>query len=120
MAHLISLQTYMDERGDLTVIERALPFEIKRSYYIYNVNSKRGGHRHIETTQALICIKGSCTVYVDNGKKKKDFMLDRPDKCLIVNPEDWHTMDNFSKDAILFVFASEYYNIEDYIDEGYE
>jgi dTDP-4-dehydrorhamnose 3,5-epimerase-like enzyme len=120
MAYLIYLPTHQDKRGNLTVVEKVLPFEIKRSYYIYNVNSKRGGHRHIKTIQALICINGSCDIYADNGKEKETFTLDRPDKCLIVNPEDWHTMDNFSKDSILFVFASEYYNIEDYIDEGYE
>lgn len=119
MAYFIELPTFSDERGSLTVVEKILPFEIKRFYYIYNVFSKRGGHRHHKTIQALISLNGSCEVYVNNGKEEKIFLLDSPDKTLILEPQDWHTMDKFSKDTILLVLASEYYDINDYIDEEY-
>ena len=47
MANLIDLKTFTDERGNLTVIEKTIPFDIKRIFYIYGVeNSARGGHRH--------------------------------------------------------------------------
>ena len=68
MAYIIKLPTYADERGSLTVVEKLLPFDIKRFYYIYNATSQRGGHRHKKTTQALICLGGSCEIYVNNGK----------------------------------------------------
>ena len=55
------------------------------------------------------------TYTLDNG----NVILDNPNKCLIVEPEDWHTMDNFSKDAVLLVLASEYYDASDYIDKPY-
>lgn len=119
MAHIIDLPTFGDERGNLTVVEKVLPFDIKRFYYIYDVSSKRGGHRHKKTIQALICLGGSCEIYLNNGIKEKTVVLDTPDKCLILEPQDWHTMDNFSKNAILLVFASEYYDKNDYIYEGY-
>jgi len=67
-----------------------------------------------------VCLGGSCEVFVNNGTEKKTFVLDRSDKCLIVNPEDWHTMDKFTKGATLLVFASEYYDVNDYIDEPYD
>lgn len=120
MAYFIELPTFSDDRGSLTVVEKILPFEIKRFYYIYNVSSKRGGHRHHKTIQALISLNGSCEVYVNNGKEEQTFLLDSPDKSLILEPQDWHTMDKFSKDTILLVLASEYYDINDYIDEEYE
>ncbi len=120
MAYFIELPTFSDDRGSLTVVEKILPFEIKRFYYIYNVSSKRGGHRHHKTIQALISLNGSCEVYVDNGKDEQTFLLDSPDKSLILEPQDWHTMDKFSQDTILLVLASEYYNINDYIDEEYK
>ena len=120
MAYLIELPTYKDERGDLTVIEKLLPFEIKRCYYIYNVKLNRGGHRHKKTINALICLNGSCEIYVNNGQNKKTFLLNMPDKCLILQPEDWHTMNNFSKGSILLVLSSEYFYLEDYIDEEYD
>ncbi|MBP8626192.1 MAG: FdtA/QdtA family cupin domain-containing protein [Syntrophorhabdaceae bacterium] len=119
MAFIIHLPTFEDSRGKLTIIEKALPFEIKRVYYIYNATAKRGGHRHKKNVQALICLKGGCEIFVNDGKKKETFYLDSPDKCLIVETKDWHTMDKFKDDAILLVLASEYYDVTDYIDEEY-
>ena len=122
MAQIINLNNFSDYRGSLTVIEKILPFDIKRVYYIYNVPSKkivRGGHRHYNNIQALICLKGRCEITVNNGCKKEDFKLDNPGKCLILQPEDWHIMHDFSKDAILLVLASEYFNPNDYIEEEY-
>lgn len=50
MAHIIDLKTFTDNRGNLTVIEKVLPFDIKRIFYIYGVDdSVRGGHRHHKT-----------------------------------------------------------------------
>ena len=119
MAYIIDLPTFKDERGSLSVVEKLLPFDIKRFYYIYNVTDQRGGHRHKKTIQALICLNGSCEIYVDNGKKEEIFLLNTPDKCLIIEPEDWHTMDKFGKNTILLVLASEYYDKDDYIEERY-
>ncbi len=116
MANILDLKTFTDKRGNLTVIEKTLPFEIKRVFYIYGVDkSKRGGHRHHKTVQAAVCIKGTCIIQSNNGIKEEVFELDVPSKCLILKPEDWHTMYDFSEDAILMVFASEYYDENDYI-----
>ena len=120
MAYLLDLKTFTDKRGNLTVIERVLPFDIKRVFYIYGVDdSVRGGHRHHKTVQAAVCIKGACNIYNNNGADEEVFVLDHPSKCLVLNPEDWHKMYNFTEDAILMVFASEYFNEEDYIYEPY-
>lgn len=120
MAKLISLKTFTDDRGNLTVVERVIPFDVKRIFYIYGVDeSERGGHRHHKTIQAAICLQGSCTIFNNDGKIQKEFVLDSPDKCLILEPEDWHKMYSFSKDAILMVLASEYYAQEDYIFKPY-
>ena len=121
MSQIIKLPTHTDTRGSLTVLEKVLPFEIKRIYYIYNcLDSKRGGHRHKKTCQALICVNGSCVIDCDNGKKKEAYILDKPDHVLLVSPEDYHTMHSFSPDAILLVLASEYFDPNDYIDVDYK
>ena len=92
MAKLINLKSYHDHRGSLTVIEKELPFSIKRVYFIYDVEDfVRGGHRHKMTEQAAI--------------------------CLILYPEDWHKMYHFSPDAVLLVLASTPYDPEDYITD---
>ena len=120
MARLIALTTFSDPRGNLTVIEKIIPFEIKRIFYIYGMEgSVRGGHRHHKTSQAAICLNGSCKAYSHNGKVAEEFILDRPDKCLILEPEDWHQIYDFSADAILMVLASEYFDPSDYIFDRY-
>ena len=119
MPKMINLPTHSNNNGDLTVVEKILPFEIKRLYYIYNASGVRGGHRHKVTTQALICVKGSCEVFCDNSKEQQTFILDEPTKCLIIQPEDYHTMSHFSDDAVLLVLASHYYDKDDYIMESY-
>ncbi|MCC6690865.1 MAG: FdtA/QdtA family cupin domain-containing protein [Bacteroidia bacterium] len=120
MARLIDLKTFTDKRGNLTVIEKVIPFDIKRIFYIYGVDeSKRGGHRHHKTVQAAICIKGACKIYNNNGSREEVFNLDKPNKCLVLETNDWHTMYDFTPDAILMLVASEYFDEKDYIFEPY-
>jgi hypothetical protein len=118
MAHKIILPTHIDDRGKLTVIEKLLPFEIKRVFFIYDVSEPRGGHRHHRCKMALVAFSGSVTVYCDNGKDKETFFLSHPGELLIVEPEDWHTMD-FRPSSVLLVLASHFYDKNDYIFEAY-
>jgi len=123
MAQLINLKTFTDVRGNLTVIEKVIPFDIKRVFYIYGVDdSVRGRHRHKKTMQAAVTLQGQCEIHNQSAIKApvERFQLNSPSKCLIINPEDYHGMDNFSKDCILMVFASEYFDADDYIYEPYE
>ncbi|OZQ65287.1 dTDP-6-deoxy-3,4-keto-hexulose isomerase [Paenibacillus sp. VTT E-133280] len=108
-----------DERGHLTVIEaeNTIPFDIKRVFYIYGTlsNIRRGYHAHYKTRQALISVSGSCKVYLDNTKRKTDILLDSPTKVLVLEPNDWHEMYDFSSDCVLLVLASHLYDSADYI-----
>jgi hypothetical protein len=120
MGKLLDLVTFTDKRGNLTVIENVVPFDIRRIFYIYGVDSSvRGGHRHKTTVQAAICLKGSCRIYMNDNSTEQFFQLDTPSKCLIIQPEDWHTMDEFTEDAILMVLASSVFDPNDYIYAKY-
>ncbi len=121
MAKLLQLDTFESDAGDLTVFEKILPGEIKRVFYIRGKEGQeRGGHRHLNTWQALISISGSCRVFVDNNNNQEIFYLDSPEKCLLLSPEDWHVMDEFSDSSILLVLANTVYEKDDYIFEPYE
>ena len=108
-----------DHRGQLVVIEGkdSVPFDIKRVFYIYGTQKDvpRGNHSHYKTKQYLIAVNGSCKVTLDNGKTKKTFDLDEPNKGLFQDALTWGTMHDFSDDCVLMVLASEYYNEVDYI-----
>jgi len=121
MAYIINLETHTDKRGNLIVIENVLPFNIKRVFYIYGVdNSVRGGHRHHKTIQAAICIQGECKIYNHDGHNQQVFHLNKPSVCVVLLPDDWHSMHDFSGDAILMVLASENFDENDYIFEKYD
>ncbi len=122
MARILTVKTFTDHRGNLTVLDRDLPFAVKRIYYIYGVgkDAVRAGHHHRKNDQILICMRGRCEIYVNDGTTKQIFTLDRPDRCLLLEARDWHTMQRFSEDAILLVLASEHYDVNDYIDEEYQ
>lgn len=120
MARLIHLTTIVHARGKLTVIERVLPFEVKRIFYIYEMDgSVRGGHRHRRTYQAAIAMRGGCVVSSNDGVKQESFVLDNPGTCLLLEPKDWHQMRDFTADAMLMVLASEHFDPDDYIFENY-
>lgn len=94
-----------------------IPFKIKRVYFIQNVSigAVRGSHTHKQTTQALFCIQGSIDIVLDDGKKKEKILLDKPNVGVLLEPGVWHEMQDFKKDTILLVLASEKHEPSDYV-----
>lgn len=116
---LVELPRVSDMRGCLTVgeFERSVPFAAKRYFMVFDVPSAetRGEHAHRECHQFLICVRGSVSVVADDGRKRKEFVLDRPDLGLLLPPMVWGIQYKYSPDALLLVFASHYYDAGDYI-----
>lgn len=122
MSHFVvlSLPTFADPRGSLTVMERAVPFDVVRTYWIHGADGQtRGGHRHTYTRQALIAVSGKIDIYMNDGVAAQTIALDHPGKCLLVEPKDWHTM-NFGPGSVLLVMSSHPYDRSEYIDTPYE
>ncbi|MBF7097819.1 sugar 3,4-ketoisomerase [Alkalibacter mobilis] len=107
------------QQGYLSFFEsnKDIPFEIKRIYYIFDVpiESKRGMHTHKKLQQVLWCPNGEVEVLLDDGKEKKSYLLDSPEKALLVLRGYWHDMYWKKEGSVLCVAASDYYNEEDYI-----
>jgi dTDP-4-amino-4,6-dideoxygalactose transaminase len=131
MAYSVKVRTFNTKRtgepsdpywGQLSILEATqdLPFEIKRVFYIYDSYGVcRGGHRHKTAIQGLICLKGEYKIFVNDGESKKDYILNSPNECLVLEPKDWHTMEGLTEDALLLVVSSEHYDVNDYIDPEY-
>ena len=64
----------------------------------------------------MICVSGACTIACEmpNGNKV-EYRLDWPNRGLLIEGLVWRQMKDFSKDAVLIVLASEYYDESDYI-----
>ena len=116
---LIQLSNIIDQRGNLTAGEfgKSIPFEVKRYFMVYQVPlvEVRGEHAHRECHQLLVCARGRISVAADDGRTRDEFILDRPDIGLHLPPMTWGVQYKYSPDAVLLVFASHYYDADDYI-----
>ena len=116
---LIEMPRITDTRGTLSVgeFERSVPFEAKRYFMVFDVPSveTRGEHAHRECDQFMICVRGSVSIVADDGKNRQEFVLDRPDRGLHLSPMVWGIQYKYSADALLLVFASHFYDADDYI-----
>ena len=108
-----------DERGKLVVIEgaRAIPFEIKRVFYIYDSDSTvvRGQHANRDSEFVLINVAGSSKVRITDGKEEIIVALDKPRMGVYIPKMLWKEMYEFSPDSVLLVLASTHYDGKEYI-----
>ena len=108
-----------DARGSLIVgeFERTIPFEVKRYFVVLDVPDfeLRGEHAHRTCQEFLVCVSGSCSVIADDGTTRQEFVLDEPNVGILLPPMVWRIHYKYSANAVLLVFASDYYNPDDYI-----
>lgn len=118
---IIELPKFLDARGNLSFAEQNnhIPFEIKRTYWIYDVpgGEDRGGHAFKENQEVVIALSGAFDVVVDDGETKKIFTLNRSYYGLYIPKGLWRTMGNFSTNSFALEFGSVVYSANDYIRE---
>ena len=118
---IIELPKFLDARGNLSFAEnwKQIPFEIKRTYWIYDVpgGEDRGGHAFKENQEVVIALSGAFDVVVDDGENKKIFTLNRSYYGLYIPKGLWRTMENFSTNSFALEFGSVEYSASDYIRE---
>lgn len=116
---LLKFKNFSDQYGTLVPIESKIdvPFEIKRIYYIFNVEHDicRGFHAHRSLHQVLICLKGSVKIRVKNPDSEEIIELNDPSVGLYIGSYIWREMFNFTEGSVLLVLASEYHDENDYI-----
>ncbi|MBT9137146.1 MAG: TDP-4-oxo-6-deoxy-alpha-D-glucose-3,4-oxoisomerase [Firmicutes bacterium] len=116
---LYLMRRITDARGALTVGETPseFPFSPARYFAVFDVPSVelRGEHAHKRCQQFLLCLHGSCRVLLDDGSKRCEVTLDRPDMGVFMPEMIWGTQYRYSPDAVLLVFASRPYESDDYL-----
>lgn len=118
-SRIIELPKFLDARGNLSFVEQQnhIPFEIKRTYWIYDVpgGENRGGHAFKKNDEFIIALSGAFDVIVDDGKNKQIFTLNRSYYGLYVPAGLWREIKNFSTNSLALEFGSTHYEPEDYI-----
>ena len=116
---IIELPKFADPRGNLSFVEQLnhIPFEIKRTYWIYDVpgGENRGGHAFRQNEEFIIALSGAFDVTVDDGVSRKTFLLNRSYYGLYVPAGLWREMENFSTNSLALEFGSIHYSEADYV-----
>lgn len=116
---LVQLPLIVESRGSLSYgqYDEHLPFVPIRYFIVFDVPREevRGNHAHRRVTQALVCVKGSLTVTLDDGTNRDRVTLDSPARALVIPPLVWATQENFSADGVLLVLSSEIYEADEYV-----
>ena len=116
---IITLDKHHHANGNLTAVNNGveLPFNIQRTFYIYDVpgGAERGGHSHYLCQEFIIAISGSFDVTIDDGHDRFTYTLNRPYQGLLVVPGIWRTLQNFSSGSVCLALASHHYDEEDYV-----
>ena len=118
---LIELPRFMDPRGNLSFVEQNnhIPFEIQRTYWIYDVpgGEDRGGHAYKTTDEFIIAIAGAFDVIIDDGVNIKKYTLNRSYFGLYIPKGLWRKLSNFSTNSLALEFANTKYDSNDYITD---
>lgn len=115
---IIDITKVHDTRGNLSVIQgEAIPFEMKRVYYLYDIPSggRRGGHSHKNCQELIVALSGSFDVILNDGDQQKSVTLNKPNIGLLIPNGIWRELENFSSGSVCLVLASDVFKEEDYI-----
>jgi dTDP-4-dehydrorhamnose 3,5-epimerase-like enzyme len=116
---IIQLPKILDPRGNLSFLETGnhIPFEIKRTYWIYDVpgGEIRGGHAFKEQNEFIIVLSGSLDVIVFDGNKEEKISLNRSYYGLYISRGIWRSMENFATNTLALVVSSTAFDLNDYI-----
>jgi len=116
---LIELPKILDKRGNLSFFENSnqIPFDIKRTYWIYDVpgGELRGSHAFKKSHELIIALSGSFDIVLHDGNKEKKYSLNRSYYGLYVPNLLWRRLENFSTNSLALIVSSISYDSHDYI-----
>ncbi len=118
-ARIIELPKFLDARGNLSFAEQFthIPFEIRRTYWLYDVPGgiARGGHAEKNNEELIIALSGAFEIIIDDGKRSRTFVLNRSYYGLYIPKGLWREIKEFSTNALALEFGSIPYTADDYI-----
>jgi dTDP-4-dehydrorhamnose 3,5-epimerase-like enzyme len=116
---IIQLPKIIDPRGNLSFFEHPsqLPFEIARTYWIYDVpgGETRGSHAFKEQQEFIVALSGSFDIKLNDGNEEKTFTLNRSYYGLYIPKMYWRRLENFSTNSVALIVSDKMYDEADYI-----
>lgn len=113
---LVDIPTFTDERGTISVMDKELPFEVKRVFWLHHIKERkdRGAHALLDSAEIMVAIHGSFVVDLDDTETKISVVLDDPCKGLMIQPGIWFRTHSYADDGVSLILASEEYARDKY------
>jgi hypothetical protein len=95
-----------------------VPFKIQRVYWIHGVpeGEERGMHSNRVCWEYVVAVNGSVDITLEDAEGRRTYRLDSKKKGLLIPPDTWDEIRNFSHDAVLLVLASHSYDEGAYVN----
>ena len=109
--NLIDIPTFTDERGAISVMDKELPFQVRRVFWLHHIadGKDRGEHALLDGTEIIVAVHGSFVVDLDDTVNKTSVLLDSPDKGLVIRPGIWFRTHSYKNDGVSLILAEEEY-----------
>ena len=113
---LVDIPTFTDERGSISVMDKELPFAVKRVFWLHHINEgkDRGAHALLDSAEIIIAIHGTFVVDLDDTETKLSILLDNPGQGLIIRPGIWFRTYSYKDEGVSLILASEEYARDKY------
>lgn len=113
---LVDIPTFTDERGAISVMDKELPFEVKRVFWLHHIaeGKDRGAHALLDSSEIMVAIHGSFVVDLDDTENKVSVLLDDPGKGLLIRPGIWFRTHSYKEDGVSLILASDEYARDKY------
>lgn len=114
--NIIDIPTYTDERGAISVMDKELPFQVRRVFWLHHIadGKDRGEHALLDSTEIIVAVHGSFVVDLDDTISNTSVLLDSPDKGLVIRPGIWFRTHSYKDDGVSLILAEEEYARDKY------
>lgn len=109
--NIIDIPTFTDERGAISVMDKELPFLVRRVFWLHHIadGKDRGEHALLDSTEIIVAVHGSFVVDLDDTVSKTSVLLDLPDKGLVIRPGIWFRTHSYKDEGVSLILAEEEY-----------
>ena len=112
----MDVPTFTDERGAISVLDKELPFQVKRVFWLHHIQEgkDRGAHALLDSSEIMVAVHGSFIVDLDDTVNKSSVLLDAPSKGLMIRPGVWFRTHSYKEDGVSLILAEEEYARDKY------
>lgn len=113
---LIDVPTFTDERGAISVLDKELPFVVRRVFWLHHIleGKDRGAHALLDSSEIMVAVHGSFVVDLDDTETKSSILLDDPSKGLMIRPGVWFRTHSYKEDGVSLILAEDEYARDKY------